>query len=158
MKKIIFIVMVLFSISCQSKDKDDSFTYYLLCNDLHQGKRIVGEFDSYLECEMDDGYSGEIKVLIQDKIITLYQDGMKMASKNLKSNDVTIDKSGDIQVNLSESHFYHLFLDRELALINVVNIENKGNEDAFFECENTEGRQKAVEVEDYIWTLKGGVK
>ncbi|MEL6116364.1 hypothetical protein P0Y67_14190 [Photobacterium sp. SP02] len=150
--------LITLSINCKAEEVINDFQYKLVCNDLHQGKMIHGDFDTYPEYEMDDGYSGVVDVSIKDGSISIIQDDKFIVSRNIVTEYVEFDSSGEILVKVRDGYYYTLLLNKEPALINVVNIENKGDEDTFFECDNIDYRKNFQELEGYIIDIKNNDK
>ncbi|MDO6709011.1 hypothetical protein [Photobacterium sp. 1_MG-2023] len=156
--KVFTLSLIILSINCKAKEVINDYQYQLVCNDLHQGKMIHGDFDAYPEYEMDDGYSGVVDVSIKDGSILIIQDDKFIVSRKIVTEYVEFDNSGEILVKVRDGYYYTFLLNKDPALVNVVNIENKGDEDAFFECYNIDYMEKFHKLEDYIIYIKNNIK
>ncbi|WP_144409025.1 hypothetical protein [Photobacterium halotolerans] len=157
MERFVYILLMVFSIDAISEVDTNSFEYKLFCKDLEQGIMIEdSDIGVYPEYEMDDGYSGEIEFNLLDGKITIIHQGLFIASKSLTSNAVKIDGE-QITVTISPYSYYNFLFVTKLSSIQYVNIENEGNEEEMFTCNNPNSSEKTKEMMRYVKEIKSKI-
>lgn len=156
LSKIIITVFAIYSSFSMAKNEEEPFHYEFICDDLHQGKMIVDSvIGAYPEYEMDDGYSGRVKLNITEKQVFIYRDGDLVVHENISSDAVEMDDSLFLKVTISEYNYFSFSLGLEdLALTQHVFSEGELVDDAFLECENKPGVEKSELLKQYIFQIK----
>ncbi|MDO6705821.1 hypothetical protein [Photobacterium sp. 1_MG-2023] len=131
------------------------FRYALVCHDLHRGEMIVDPvIGAYHEYEMDDGYSGQINLIVSDTQVFIYKNNDLMVNAELTSDAVEIIGSSRIKVSKTNDEYFSFHLGRTgLVLIQHFIQEGKTFRDFFLECPNMPTIGNAEKLFEHIHNI-----
>ncbi|WP_120512820.1 hypothetical protein [Photobacterium salinisoli] len=153
---IILSIISFFSAGTEARIVTEEFSYELVCHDLHRGEMIVDSvIGAYHEYEMDDGYSGQVKLVISDDQILIYKDNGLMINDELTSNAVEMIGSSRIKVSKTDDEYFSFHLGRtDLVLIQHLIQYDETFKDFFFECPNTPTIGNTEKLFEHIHNVK----
>ncbi|MEL6116369.1 hypothetical protein P0Y67_14215 [Photobacterium sp. SP02] len=153
---LILSIITFSSAGTEDRSITESFNYELICHDLHRGEIIVDPvIGAYHEYEMDDGYSGQVKLVISDNQIFIYKDNGLMINDELTSNAIEMIGSSRIKVSKTDDEYFSFHLGRtDLVLIQHLIQYDETFKDFFFECTNTPMIGNTEALVDHIINVK----
>ena len=106
---------------------------------------------AYHEYEMDDGYSGQVKLAISDNQVFIYKDNDLMVNDELTSDAIEMIGSSRIKVSKTDDEYFNFHLDRtDLVLIQY----DEHLKVCFFECPNMPTIGNAETLVEHIINVK----
>ncbi|WP_027250865.1 hypothetical protein [Photobacterium halotolerans] len=127
-------IITLVSAGTEAQNVTEAFSYELVCHDLHRGEMIVDPvIGAYHEYEMDDGYSGQINLIVSDNQVFIYKNNDLVVNDELTFDAIEMIGSSRIKVSKTDDEYFSFHLDRTgLVLIQHL-IQYDGTfEDLFF--------------------------
>src|SRR5690606_5812732 len=134
----------------------EAFSYELVCHDLHRGKMIVDPvIGAYQEYEMDDGYSGQINLIVSDNQVFIYKNNDLMLNDELTSDAIERIGSSRIKVSKTDDEYFSFQLGRTASALIQHSIQYDGAfKDFFFECPNTPTIGNTEKLFEHIHNVK----
>lgn len=136
---LILSIITFSSAGTEDRSITESFNYELICHDLHRGGMIVDPvIGAYHEYEMDDGYSGQINLIVSDSQVFIYKNNDLVFNDELTSDAIEMIGSSRIKISKTDDEYFSFHLGRtDLILIQHFIQEGEKFRDFFLECPST---------------------
>ncbi|KKD00222.1 hypothetical protein [Photobacterium halotolerans] len=138
-RHLILSIITLVSAGTEAKNVTEAFNYELVCHDLHRGEMNVDPVvGAYHEYEMDDGYSGQINLIVSDSQVFIYKNNDLVFNDELTSDAIEMIGSSRIKISKTDDEYFSFHLGRtDLILIKHLIKYDEKFKDFAFECPNT---------------------